>query len=192
MMGKNSFSRNFVIVLASFSIALSIIGCSNKDMADTQIERDYMILDRLDQAERYFEMHPAFERAFAFLQQEALSEMSVDRHEINGDRMYCIVSKGPGRTREEAKLEAHRKYIDIQYIIAGTDEMGWKPTAACKTVETSYDADNDIEFFEDRPETWTKVPAGSFTIFFPQDAHAPMVSDGEVHKVILKISVEEN
>lgn len=191
-MGKNSFSHNLVILLISFTIVFNIIGCSNKNMADIQIKRDYMILDRLDQAEKYFEMHPAFEKAFAFLRQDAPSDMSAERHEINGDRMFCIISKGPGKTREEARLEAHRKYIDIQYIIAGTDEMGWKPTVACETIETSYNADNDIEFFKDKPESWTKVPAGSFAIFFPQDAHAPLVSDGEVHKVVLKILAEEN
>ena len=109
---------------------------------------------------------------------------------FDGDSLFCIISKGPGRSRAEAKLEAHRKYIDIQYVIAGTDEMGLKPITACKLTDTGYDAEKDIEFFKDQPDSWKPVPAGSFVIFFPQDAHAPLVSSGEIHKAVLKIAVE--
>ncbi|TKJ33718.1 MAG: YhcH/YjgK/YiaL family protein [Planctomycetes bacterium B3_Pla] len=149
-----------------------------------------MIIDTLDRAEDYYDMHPAFEKAFAFLRQNSLNELPTVRHEIDGDRLFCMISKGPGRSRAEAKLEAHRKYVDIQYVIAGTDEMGFKPTADCRLPDTDYDAEKDIGFFKDEPESWTKVPAGSFVIFFPQDAHAPLVSSGEIHKVVLKIAAE--
>ena len=119
-----------------------------------------------------------------------MADLPAGRHEIDGDRLFCMISKGPGRSRIEAKLEAHQKYIDIQYVIAGTDEMGYKPTARCKLIDTSYDADKDIEFYKDKPDSWTPVPAGSFAIFFPKDAHAPLVSSGEIHKAVLKIAVE--
>jgi len=154
------------------------------------MNRDHIIMDNLQRAERYYDMHPAFEKAFAFLRRNDLAELPDDRYEIDGDRLFCMISKGPGRSRTEAKLEAHRKYIDIQYVIAGADEMGWKPAAGCKLIDTSYDADKDIGFFKDRPDSWTKVSAGSFVIFFPQDAHAPLVSGGEIHKAVLKIAVE--
>ena len=154
------------------------------------MKRDHIIIDRLARAERYYDMHPAFEKAFTFLRRDDLAELVAKRYEIDGERLFCMISKGPGRTRNEAKLEAHRKYIDIQYVIAGTDEMGWKPTADCKSIDTAYDADKDIMFFNDPPDSWTQVPAGSFVIFFPQDAHAPLVSDGKIHKAVLKIAVE--
>lgn len=155
-----------------------------------QMKRDHIIVDRLERAERYCGMHPAFAEAFAFLNQSTLADLPEGRHEIAGDRLFCLISKGPGRDRAEAKLEAHRQYIDIQYVIAGTDEMGWKPTVACTLSDVRYDADKDIEFFRDEPDSWTAVAAGSFVIFFPQDAHAPLVSDGEIHKAVLKIAVE--
>lgn len=154
------------------------------------MKRDHIIVDRLERAEGYYQMHPAFEKAFAFLRQDGLAELPADRYEIDGERLFCMISKGPGRSRAEAKLEAHRKYIDIQYVIAGTDEMGWKPTADCKEIDTEYDVDKDIMFFKDPPDSWTPVFVGSFVIFFPQDAHAPLVSKGEIHKAVLKIAVE--
>ncbi|MHC4204641.1 MAG: NanQ anomerase/TabA/YiaL family protein [Planctomycetota bacterium] len=171
-------------------LIFGITSCSGHKEAKVQMERDQIIINELQHAERYFSMHPAFEKAFAFLRQDGLAELSEGQHEIDGDRLFCMISKGPGRSRSEAKLEAHRKYIDIQYIIAGTDEMGFKPTVDCKMIDTEYDADKDIMFFNDQPDSWTTVPAGSFVIFFPQDAHAPLVSSGEIHKAVLKIAVE--
>ena len=50
--------------------------------------------------------------------------------------------------------------------------------------------DGFIGFFNDQPKSWTPVSAGSFVIFFPQDAHAPLVGGGEIHKAVLKIAVE--
>jgi YhcH/YjgK/YiaL family protein len=149
-----------------------------------------MIIDRLENADRYCDMHPGFAKAFAFLRRSDLTELPAERHEIDGDRLFCMISKGPGRPRAEAKLEAHRKYIDIQYVIAGNEEMGWKPTADCRVVDVPYDAENDIGFFKDEPDSWNKVPPGSFVIFFPQDAHAPLVGNGQIHKAVLKIAVE--
>jgi YhcH/YjgK/YiaL family protein len=132
-------------------------------------------------------MHPDFERAFSFLKMDSLMYLAEGRHEIDGDRLFAIIQKDLGRSKVETKLEAHRKYIDIQYVISGTDEMGWRPTAACKSVESPYDEIQDIGFFNDEPQIWTKVEPGHFAIFTPDDAHAPMVSSGEIHKVVIKV-----
>lgn len=154
------------------------------------MDRDHMIVDRLANAEAYYAMHPAFEQAFAFLRQGGLADLPDGRHEIDGDRLFCIISRAAGRPRAEAPLEAHRKYIDIQYVIAGSEEMGWRPTAVCTRSTAGYDAEKDIEFFDDTPQNWSPVPPGSFTIFLPQDAHAPLIGQGQIHKVVLKIAVQ--
>jgi biofilm protein TabA len=189
-MDRRIIYRRLAGGLAACVLILGFTSCSEQKEAKVQMKRDHIINSKLQHAERYFNMHPEFEKAFAFLRQDNLAKLPAGRHEIDGDRLFCIISEGPGRSRAEAKLEAHRKYIDIQYVIAGTDEMGWKPTADCKIIDTEYDADKDIMFFKDRPDSWTNVPAGSFVIFFPQDAHAPLVSEGEIHKAVLKVAVE--
>ena len=189
-MDRSIIYRRIGVGLVVCVLIFAITSCSGRKEAKVEMKRDQIIINKLQHAERYFNMHPAFEKAFAFLRQDGLAELPADRYEIDGDRLLCMISKGPGRSRAEAKLEAHRKYIDIQYVIAGTDEMGWKPTADCKVIDTEYDEDKDIMFFKDQPDSWTPVPAGSFVIFFPQDAHAPLVSSGEIHKVVLKIAVE--
>ncbi|WP_092996424.1 YhcH/YjgK/YiaL family protein [Thiohalomonas denitrificans] len=94
-----------------------------------------MILDTLANAHRYHCIHPRFTEAFAFLHADPAS-LARGRHDIAGDDLFAIVSHGDGRARDEAMLECHRRYIDIQYIIAGVDEMGWKPqcTVACLAI----------------------------------------------------------
>ena len=182
--------RRIGIGFSLCALIFVITSCSGQKEVNMQMKRDHIIINKLQHAERYFKMHPAFEKAFTFLRRSDLAELPAEKYEIDGDRLFCMISKGPGRSRSEAKLEAHRKYIDIQYVIAGTDEMGWKPTADCKEIDKQYSADEDIMFFNDPPDSWTPVPAGSFVIFFPQDAHAPLVSEGEIHKAVLKIAVE--
>jgi biofilm protein TabA len=95
----------------------------------------------------------------------------------------------PGRTRSEAKLECHRRYIDIQLVLEGVDEMGWKPLSDCHEPMNDYSAERDIQFFRDVPASWIATPPGAFCIFFPEDAHAPLVSNGKIRKAVIKIAL---
>jgi len=172
------------------TLPLMMLDCCSLKGSGFYAKGDRMVVDRLDRAEKYFSLHPAFQRAFAFLRLDSLKTLAPGRHDIAGDRLYCMISGGPGKKRTDARLEAHRKYIDIQYILEGTDEMGWKPAASCGIPDGDYDEGRDVIFYKDKPGKWAKVPAGSFAIFFPRDAHAPMVSGGEIRKAVVKVAVE--
>ena len=147
-----------------------------------------MILARLEQADRYLALHADFPAAIAFLRGEPLGDLPQSRIEIAG-AMYATVSRSPMRQRSEARLEAHRRYIDIQYVIAGVEEMGWKAHSRCQRPHGQYDAEKDIEFFSDVPDSYITVRPGEFVVFFPDDAHAPLIGTGEVHKVVIKVPV---
>ena len=148
-----------------------------------------MILDSLPQPDRYLTLHPLFARAFEFLRGTDLKSLAPGKHTVEGERIFAIVEACAGRTRAEAKLECHRRYIDIQLVLEGVDEMGWKPVAECVDPATDYDAARDIRFFNDAPSSWIATPPGSFCLFFPDDAHAPLVSTGQIRKVVVKIVV---
>jgi len=148
-----------------------------------------MILDTLENTDRYFRIHPGFQTAFEFLKRPDLAGLEPGRHEIDGEQVFALVSKGPGRTRRDGKLETHRTFIDIQCVISGTDEMGWKPASSCTDPAGPYDPEKDIRFFTDEPDAWVTVHAGAFVIFLPEDAHLPLISDGEIHKVVLKVAL---
>lgn len=147
-----------------------------------------MILDTLSQSDRYQTLHPLFARAFDYLRNTDLMALAPGRHTVEGEELFAIVEHCIGRTRAEAKLESHRRYIDIQLVLEGVDEMGWRPLGQCTKPLADFDTARDIRFYDDVPSSWVATPAGSFCLFFPDDAHAPLVSDGMIRKVIMKIA----
>lgn len=149
-----------------------------------------MILSTLSQAGRYAALHLLFPRAFDYIRNTDLLALAPGRYPILDKQLFVIVENVAGRARADAKLECHRKYIDIQLVLEGTDEMGWKALADCREPVSDYSAEKDIQFFHDAPASWIATPPNAFCIFFPEDAHAPLVSTGNIRKAIFKIAVE--
>ena len=148
-----------------------------------------MILSSITQAERYATLHPLFARAFDYIRETDLYALAPGRYNIVNDDLIAIVEHVSGRSREMAKLEAHRRYIDIQLVLEGDEQMGWKPLADCYNPVSEHSEERDIRFFLDAPASWIAVPPDHFCIFFPEDAHAPLVGNGPIQKVIFKIAV---
>ena len=149
-----------------------------------------MILDLLGQSGRYAGLHPGFPRAFEFLAATDLAALPPGRHTIDGDRLYVSIDHKDGRGRDGARLEAHRRYIDIQVTIEGDEEIGWMPLEACGSPAGGFDDSKDLGFFKAPVSTWLAVPRGSFAIFFPHDVHAPLAGRGPLKKAIVKIAVD--
>jgi YhcH/YjgK/YiaL family protein len=158
-----------------------------------------VVLDTLAQWPRYASLHPALTRAFQFLTGPTLTRLASapagveehrERHAIDGDRLYVSIDRVQGRGRERSRLEAHRRYIDIQLTIEGLEEIGWKPLADCTRPDGQFNEAKDVGFFSDRPESWLSLPAGHFAIFFPNDAHAPLAGGSRLIKAIMKIALE--
>ncbi|HTQ38427.1 MAG TPA: YhcH/YjgK/YiaL family protein [Pirellulales bacterium] len=153
-----------------------------------------MIVDRLEEAGKYCRLHPGFDAAFDLLRSTPFDEIAVGRHEVMGDALVMIIDLVEGKGRESARLEAHRKYIDVQYIIpragAIAQEFGWRPTATCSETTVPFDKAKDIVFFGDQPQLWFPLPPGHFVVFFPGDAHAPVAAPTKIHKAVIKVAVE--
>jgi biofilm protein TabA len=149
-----------------------------------------MIFDHLDNGLHYAALNAGFLAAFRFLMSSQTSALPVGKHSIDGDRLLAIVGSDPGRGREGARLEAHRKYIDIQLCLSGDEEIGWRRLADCRDVTDPYDAARDIVFFGDLPAIWIPLPPGHFMIFYPHDAHAPLAGAGPTQKIVMKVAAE--
>ena len=108
---------------------------------------------------------------------------------IEGDRLYVVIALDEGAGIERAVLEAHRKYIDIQFVIEGTDLIGWKPVRECTHVSQPYDASKDVELYGGRPLSWNPVAGPAFAIYFPGDAHAPLGGTGRLRRAIVKVGI---
>jgi biofilm protein TabA len=150
-----------------------------------------MILDTLDAIDRYSPLNPRFGAAFAFLRRLGAGP-TIGRHEIDGDSAYALVQHYETRPVAGAALEAHQRYIDIQYVARGHEAIHWAPLAGL-SVTMPHDATKDVALFA-MPHDAVAVPlrAGQCVILFPEDAHAPCCIWGEsteVVKVVVKIAV---
>jgi biofilm protein TabA len=148
-----------------------------------------MVLDALSQLNRYLDLHPSFRVAADLIASRDLGALVPNRYEIDGTRLYLSVDDTEGRGRAQARLESHRRYIDIQVTVKGHEEIGWRPVFECHAPSAPFDEQRDIQFYEDLPNTWLAVPPGYFAIFFPHDAHAPLAGTGRLKKAIFKIEV---
>ena len=113
--------------------------------------------------------------------------MEIGKTELKGKDLLVNIAQTKPKTKEEAKLETHRDFIDIQIPLSGTEIMGYTAAKDCIPVDAPYNAEKDITFFEGLAETYITVKPGMFAIFFPQDGHAPGITLEGVKKVIVKV-----
>ena len=149
-----------------------------------------MILDHIHDHAACTALHPLFAKAFGHLLELAgRSDLPPGRIELEGEQIYAVIVDGHGKTKAGARTETHRRYIDIQYTAAGSDLIGWMPSAQCRE-SSGYDEVKDVELYLDVPSHWIAIPAGHFAIFLPHDAHAPMANEGEpISKIVIKVAV---
>lgn len=149
-----------------------------------------MIIDSLEQFSQYVRLNPRFATAYAVLNRANLAPLPEGRLEVDGIHVYAEVIRAPGRKPAEAPLETHDQYIDIHFVLDGTDTIGWKARKDLGSPREKEDPNADVLFYDDEPDAWVQIKPGQFAICFPEDGHAPMVSMGEVHKVVVKVIVE--
>ena len=148
-----------------------------------------MIFDHLDNSSVYESLHPLFKQAFDYLKSNDLSALAPGKIELDGSRLYISVQEPGGKKPEEAKLETHAKYIDIQFLIKGKETIGWRYAADCKNETAPYNPEKDITFFTDAPTCDVELVPGDFCIFFPGDAHAPCIADQALKKAVVKVLI---
>ncbi len=149
-----------------------------------------MILDTCSNADRYSSLHPLFAEAFRFLRERKTRTLKPGTYEIRGKDLYAIVTRQESATPPAVKLEAHRRYIDIQAAIEGEFPVGWRSVADCRRTDSPYSEEKDVAFYADPPACSFVVDSGQFVILFPEDAHAPGLPAGPLTKVVLKIAVK--
>ena len=149
-----------------------------------------MIIDQLDNGLFYFALNERLHRALLYLQKTDLSSLPVGKHEIEGQRIFALVEEFKTKPAEQGIWEAHRKYLDIHYVIAGREKIGY---AAIKHMRPgAYDVEKDLGIFEGEGDFMVARP-GTFIIMFPQDVHRPGMAVQEpepIKKLVMKVEME--
>lgn len=150
-----------------------------------------MILDSLNNTAKVERLHPLFKKAFDYIKETDFSKVEDGKYELDGSRLFVSVVSLTGKDKNDAAIETHKKYIDIQLPLLGVEKIGWKPGCELQEESIPYDEAKDIAFYVDRPTAYTKIYPGQFAVYFPEDGHAPGIGEGNIRKVIIKVQVEE-
>jgi biofilm protein TabA len=149
-----------------------------------------MIIDTLNNASKYFSLHPLFAKAFEYINVTNLQNQEDGKLDI-ADGLKAIFSNAAGKTAATSlqKFECHNSNIDIQLCISGTETIGWKPREKCVTPNGDFNTEKDVQFYNDAPDMFFQLTSGQFAIFFPEDVHAPMIGEGNIKKLVMKVKI---
>lgn len=146
-----------------------------------------MIIDSLKNAAKYASLNPHFAKAFYFIATNDLAALAPGKYPIDGKNVWANIMEAPLKKEEDARMEVHNDYIDIQICIKGKETFGWVKREACAEPNGEYNPEKDILFFKDKATTFFSLTDGEFAVFFPEDGHQPMIGEGEIKKCVIKI-----
>jgi len=147
-----------------------------------------MITDKLENCSRYFSLGEKFELGFRFLEENNLNEFPEGKHEIAGDDVYVIISSYVTKDRNQSNPEAHKTYADIQFMISGSEIIGYDLLHGHKVFK-EYDTEKDFMLYNEVKGSIV-MEEGSFAVFFPEDIHQPgLILDKpeNVKKAVVKV-----
>ena len=146
-----------------------------------------MIIDTLDNLEKYAAINPLFPKVVEFLKANDLSKMADGKYEIEGKDLFVNITTTKSKTPDEAVIETHNKMIDIQIPITAAETYGYTQRELLPDVE--YNAEKDITKIPDlAADSYVTCQPGMMAIFFPQDGHAPCIAGvPEFKKAIFKV-----
>lgn len=153
-----------------------------------------MICENLKNTKDYSSINKNFVKAFEFLKNNDLKALELGKYPIDGEKVFANVQEYTTKHEEEKNWESHEKYIDIQLIVGGQEQMGYAKVEDLE-VREDFRPEKDLIFYHPTLKgTNVKFYAGDYAIFFPEDGHRPGCALGEcskVKKVVVKVAVEE-
>lgn len=147
-----------------------------------------MVTDTIENYTLYTGLNEKIKKALEYLASTNFYEIPPGRYPVLDDTIFAIVNEFETKDKSECQPEAHEQYIDIQYIVKGTELFGYAPLLD-KLPVTDYNEENDVAFYREEM-TYLKLEAGMFIIFYPTDIHQPEVRAFEpmqVKKVVMKV-----
>ena len=145
-----------------------------------------MVIDTIENLEKYVSLNPLFKDVVEFIKSNRLDDLEVGKYAIKGADLFVNIQMAKCKSKDIALLETHKKMIDIQIPLSTSETYGYTPL--CRLPEAEYNETKDITKYEGLADTYVTCRPGEFAIFFPQDGHAPCISDeSEIKKAIFKV-----
>ncbi|MDO4691823.1 MAG: YhcH/YjgK/YiaL family protein [Porphyromonadaceae bacterium] len=148
-----------------------------------------MIIGSIHESARYESLHPAFKQVFDYIKTHDLLHAPLERIVLDADRLFINNVEADAKSQEDMPLEAHRRYLDIHILLAGTERIGWRDLQDCSAPTKPYDEEGDYMLFEQPASTYVDLKVGQFVVVYPEDAHAPLIGEGKIRKLIVKALV---
>ena len=150
-----------------------------------------MIADTLKNRHLYESISTRMKTSLEYIAATDFSKLEPGKYELDGSNIFVLIQEYDSIPREQGKWECHQKYIDIQYIAEGVEQIGVNNISKMEVV-AEYDSEKDIAFLSGDGDYIT-FSKGSYGIFFPEDAHQPKIAPGDVSgrvkKAVVKIKI---
>jgi biofilm protein TabA len=150
------------------------------------------LTDQKEFAKQYQANKATWDKSFEFMKNNDLEKMAPGKYPIDGENAFASITEIVDKPFEKTAWESHKKYIDLQYIISGSEKIGVAPTANAKVIN-SYNADRDLASYKIDDAVYDVASPKVFYLFFPENAHRPniKVNDEKVKKLVIKIKVAD-
>jgi len=150
-----------------------------------------MVIDKLSEINKYASLHPRFAKAIDYIVTTNLLNTEPGTVLVDGEDIKAIIMEGNCVPKEEslAGFECHNTYIDIQIVLKGKETVGWRSRKNSREPKGEYSEEKDVLFYADAPTLFFELQAGMFSIYFTEDVHAPMIGEGPIKKVVMKVRV---
>ena len=149
-----------------------------------------MIVCALEESGRIESLHPLFGELMTYVKNNDLLNAPTGRITIKGDDLF-INNVNPATVAQDKQvLEVHRDYIDVHILLEGKERIAWKNLADCEECVQEYKADGDCALYSDAGTTYVDLLPGQCCIVWPEDAHGPVIGDGDkIRKLIAKVKI---
>ena len=148
-----------------------------------------MIIADLNECHRYFNLHTRMKKIMEYILLHDFSQQEAKRITLDGDDLFLNLDEVELKPKEVQRLEFHKRYIDVQVPLLQAETMGWTALSDLGSPDIAYNPDTDCGFYTQKAKEYFCIKPGQFTIFFPEDAHAPIIGKGKQRKLVGKIRV---
>ena len=150
-----------------------------------------MILAHLNDSDRYVSLHPLFKQLFDYVKAHDFTHVPAERIVLDGDRLFINVADATLKSPEEQVLEVHRRYIDVHFPLSREEIMGWSSLSVLATESMQpFNEGDDFAVYAERAQSYLTIHPGEFAIVWPEDAHAPIIGQGALRKLIAKVCID--